>query len=542
LKGNGFGIAVTPGKEWFINYKNPERWIDNRVFRQEPKDSREIYTVYIEDPDFPNPAIEAADIDKVRYAQIGVNSFVGDVLGSVSTPSTIMAVYREKPAAPAAFAPLPDAPIQALTATPANVHGKSSFALRWGKSNSGVSYHVYRALDETLFRADNSLRPSRDRSIYEQFKHGHPNFDPADVDVIRNIPHEPDPRLIASHYAALDPGQLQILASLPDNQNAFTRISEEAIQEEDPLYQDRITEIPDPVRGSDYTPDPANILLYVDQTLNGQSSNHYFYALRSVDTNGLQSVLSLSTPPVEIPKTTAPPQPVITSISGGENQVTIKWAKNPGAAIVGYLLYRTQDKKNGKDWRRMEPVKAHEGDAYTVEVTELLPQKEFEFIDHTVLPRLPYCYGLVAVGLDDSGKQLRSRMSAVKNGQAYDLTPPEPPVWDEENSGWVYVDDNETIYELADDLSAASNPQPAVRLVWQMATVTHLTQIARQPVDGGLGTIILNFGNGATFGPNSQMLIDKEVDSRRTYIYKAKAKSSANLISASETGFEIVNF
>ncbi len=330
LKGKGFGIAVTPDKEFFINYKNPERWTDNRITHQEPKDSRDNYSVYIEDPDFPNPVIEATDVNKVRYAQIGVNSFVGDVLGSVSTASTIMAVYREKPAAPAVFAPLPDTPIQTLKATRANVHGKSSFALRWRKTNTGVTYHVFRALDETLFRVDNALRPIRNLTVYEQFKNNYSNFDPADVDVIEDIPYETDPKLIASHYAALDPGQLQILASLPDNVNAFTKINEEAIQEEDPLYEDRITEIPDPVRGPVYTPDPANILLYVDQTLNGQSSNRYFYAIKAVDTNGLQSVLSLSTPPVEIPKTAVPPEPVITSISGEKTGLRSSGRRIPG--------------------------------------------------------------------------------------------------------------------------------------------------------------------------------------------------------------------
>jgi hypothetical protein len=535
LRGKGFGIAVTSDMKFFINYKNPERWADNRISHQEPKDSRHNYTIYIEDPDFPNPAIEATDINKVRYAQIGVNSFIGDVLGSVSTPSTIMATYREKPAAPAAFAPLPDAPIQALKATPANVHGKSSFALRWGKTNMGVSYHIYRALDETLFRADNALRPSRDGAVYEQFKSNYPNFNPADVDVIENIPHETDPKLIASHYAALDPGQLQVLASLPDNANAFTKINEEAIQEDDPLYEDRITEIPDPVRGPAYTPDPANILLYVDQTLNGQSSNHYFYAIKSVDTNGLQSVLSLATPPVKVPKTAAPSQPVITFISGGENQITIKWAKNPGASISGYLLYRTQDKNKAKDRRRMELIKAHEGDAYIVEVAEPLPQKEFEFIDNTVLPRLPYYYGLVAVGLDDSGKQLRSRMSAVKSGQAYDLTPPEPPVWDEENSGWVYVDEHGTVYEWNTDLTGATNPQPAIRLVWLEDGRVSSILIARNDALSGFSAVIANWITGESLITGKRFHLDRLAVAGQGYAYSAKSKSNANMLSSGQS-------
>ena len=375
LEGKGFGIAVTPENKFHIDYKNPEHWTDNRVSHREPKHLREDYTVYIENPAFPNPVIEAADINKVRYAQIGVNSFIAAVLGSVSPPSTIMAIYRQPPAAPMAFAPLPDEPIQTLKATPANVHGKSSFALRWRKTNAGVTYHIFRALDETLFRVDNALRPRRSLTVYEQFKTNNPDFDAGDVDVVKNIPHETNPRLIGSHYTALTPGQLQILASLPDNENAFTKINEATIQEDDPFYDDRTTEIPDPVHGPAYIPDPANIFLYIDQTLNGQSSNYYFYAIKSVDTNGLQSILSLSTPPVEIPKTTAPPAPVITSISGGENQIRIKWAKNPGAEISGYMLYRTQDKTKAKDWRRMELIKAHEPDTYTVEVTAPLPRE-----------------------------------------------------------------------------------------------------------------------------------------------------------------------
>ena len=430
IKDKGFGVAVTPEKEFFINYKNPEQWTDNRIRHQEPKDTREEYTVYIEDPEFPNPLIEASDRNKVRYAQIGVNSYVGEVEGSVSSPATIMAIYREVPATPLAFMPSPEEPIQALKATPANVHGKSSFALRWGKANMGVTNHIFRALDETLFRVDNANRPTRSITNYEDFKTSFPDFDPADVDVLKNIPHESDPVLIGSHYTALTPGQLQILASLPDNENAFTRINEGAIEENDPLYADRITEIPDPVHGTAYTPDP-NTLLYVDETLNGQSSNHYFYAIRSVDTNGLQSAISLSTPPVAIPKTTSPPVPVITSISGGENQIIVKWAKNPGAAIAGYLLYRTQDIRKAGDWRRMELIKAHDTDVFTVAVNGNLPTKEFEYMDTSAVARQAYYYGVVAVGLSDEGKWLRSKISKARVGQGYDLTPPDPPIWDE---------------------------------------------------------------------------------------------------------------
>ena len=159
---------------------------------------------------------------------------------------------------------------------------------------------------------------------------------------------------------------------------------------------------------------------------------------------------------MECPKTTPPPAPVLTSVSGGENQINIKWAKNPGAAINGYLVYRTQEKKLASDWRRMELIKTSADDDFSVAVDGDLPRKEFEFIDSSVLPRQPYFYAVVAVGLSDEGKWLKSRPSSPKSGQAYDLTPPEPPVWGEENSGWVHVDDHGTIFEWTDDLSEVS--------------------------------------------------------------------------------------
>ncbi|MCF6154507.1 MAG: hypothetical protein E3K36_04480 [Candidatus Brocadia sp.] len=535
LKDKGFGIAVTAEKKFFIDYKNPEHWTDNRITHQEPKDLRADYTVYIEDPAFPNPAIEASDINKVRYAQIGVNSFIGDVLGSVSPPSTIMAIYRGTPAAPIAFAPLPDEPIQALKATPANVHGKSSFALRWQKEKTSVKHYVYRVLDDTLFVVDNKIRQTRSASVYDDFKANHPEFDPADVDVVKEISFESNPKLVAQNYAGLTPGQLQILASLPDNVNAFTELNGTPIDESDPAYEDRITEIPDPVRGATYTPDPANVLLYVDETLDGRGNNRYFYALRSVDTNGMQSVLSLATPPVEVPKTTPAPAPVITAVAGGENQITIRWAKNPGAEIAGYLLYRTQDNKKAKDWRRMEFIKANDTDTYTVEVTEPLPQKEFEFIDNTVLPRQPYYYGLVAVGLDDNGKQLKSRMSSTKSGQAYDLTPPEPPQWDEVNSGWVYVDDNGTVYEWGADLTEASNPQPAIRLVWMEDARVKSVLIARIGASSSFSAVIANWVSGGSFITGRRFHLDRLAGVSESYTYVGKSKSHAKLLSTSQT-------
>lgn len=517
----GFGVAVTSDKEFFINYKNHSQWTDTSVSHQEPKNLalksetnsssqpiyEEDYTIYIEDPKFPYPVITAADTNKVRYAQIGVNAFIDTVQGSVSFPSTIMAIYRGIPAAPPAFAPQPDEPIQALKAMRANVHGKSSFALRWNKTKLPVKHHVYRSLDETLFSADNKLRPTRAENIYTDFKTNHPDFDGADVDAVKAIVYEPNPKLVARRYSMLTPGQLQILASLPDNENAFTKINEATIDESDPLYEDRVTEIPDPINGAAYTPDPANVLLYVDSTLNGQSSNRYFYAVRSVDTNGLQSILSLATPPVEIPKTTPPPAPVITSVLGGENQIIIKWAKNPGININGYLLYRTQDIKDAGDWRKMELIKANESDLFTVAVNGSLPEKEFSFTDSSAVARLPYYYSAVAVGLNDEGKWLKSRMSKTKTGQAYDLTPPEPPVWE--------------VAEWFEDESGS-----AIHLIWHTVEESTYCVLQRRPLGGGVWHAVSPELSSSSSLVNFDF-IDRTVIPENAYDYRVLAIDAA---------------
>lgn len=277
------------------------------------------------------------------------------------------------------------------------------------------------------------------------------------------------------------------------------------------------------------------MLLYVDKTLSGQSSNRYFYAVRTADTNGLQSMLSVATPPVEIPKTTPPPAPVITAVLGGENQVIVKWAKNPGAKIAGYLLYRTQELKNLADWRKMELVKPNQTDLFTVAVNGTLPGKEFEFMDSSVVARQAYYYALVGIGLSDEGKWLRSRLSKAKIGQAYDQTPPEPPVWDEVSSGWVYVDDDGTVYEWNADISGAVNPVPAIRLVWLDDARVDAVLIARNSSLSTITAVIANWIYGEEGITGKRFFLDTAAIPGVTYTYSGTSKSAADLKSINQT-------
>lgn len=438
--------------------------------------------------------------------------------GSVSIPATIMAIYQDKPAVPAPAVTLPSyRDLDFLKATPADVYGKSTFALRWRKSGDRVQHFVFRAMDTTLFLVDNARRINGDLADYTPFSG--PKYDPSDVDAIRQLDHIANADAALVQYAGLTASQLFILANLAENGGAYTRLHSQPINEDDAEYQDQ---------------DP-NLLLYSDTTIDGRGTNRYFYRVNTTGANGLSSEFGESTLPVEAPSTTPPPRPVITAINGGENQITIKWAKQPGATIAGYLLYRTQDKRLSTDWRRMELIKTSETDNFTVPVNGALPQQGFEFVDTSVIPRQAYFYGVVAVGLSDTGKHLKSIISAAKTGQAYDLTPPDPPIWDENNSGWVHVDQDGVIHEWDADLTNVVDPRAAIRLVWLDDPKVNSVLAARSEALSGFGAIVMNWQPGETFDVGHRFFIDKGVSPERGYTYVGKSKSYSDLQSVRET-------
>ena len=453
----------------------------------------------------------------------------------MAAPASILAVYQEPPPPPA----LPIyTTIDALKATPADVHGKSTFHLRWPKSGDAVQHYVYRALDATLFAVDNARRAGGDTANYNRFIDE--GYDPADVDALTRIVHKQDPEVASSQYASLSPTQVYLLARLEENEAAFTRINRTPVGEDDAVHQDRDTAIPNPQTGSNYTPD-ANTLLYEDATLDGRSTNRYFYKTQTVGLNGLTSPLSAPTLPVECPLVTPAAQPVITSVAGGDKQVTISWANRQAPGLIGYLVYRTTEKRHASDWRRMELVLPADDAVFSV--TDLHAQAEttISYQDDSAVPTQLYYYTVIAVSETEAGKWLRSEPSVPKSGQAYDQTPPPPPAFDAASSAWVYVDDNDAIFEWDDDLAPAVNPQPAVRVVWAKEATSTLVQIARQPIGSYSGLVLLNFEEGESYDAGHQMLLDRDADVNAGYTYTAKSKSAAGLLSTEESELEILH-
>lgn len=477
----GVSISVLPDKAGFINYGVAANWhatdiLHHTEVRPIPTATTpkvdEGYTLYIPQPAFPQLALSLNDPS--RYGQVGVCASINGMEGATSTPASIMAIYQQAPPAPS----MPTYQEVALEkASPADVHAKSTYYVRWEKTGLEVVHYLYRAMDTSLFLEDNTRRAGGDTVDYVSLQNQ--GFPPADVTRISQITYEPNVNDALAQYVDLTPTQMYIIANIPENQAVYTRLHGEPIQENDPAYQDRITEIPDPGESPTYTP-ASDILMYADTTLNGRGNNVYFYKLKTTGLNGLESSFSPSSLPVICPKTTPPQRPVISSIMGGENQIIIRWAVQPNARVAGYLLYRTDVKANAADWRLTEVIKHNPSDEFSVICPADVPAY-YEFIDTTAAARKPYYYTLVAVGVDDEGRWLRSKEAVPSSGQAVNQTPPVPP--DITSLTWVRVDEQGSVYGFD---SPQPNTQVAVLVEWshQNANLQCLVQHQADYMDG----------------------------------------------------------
>lgn len=422
-KGDFFSIPISKRNEppagAFIDYRKPSNWKQELHTETVILPSKEQYEVIIH-----NPPLHPDQNNMVVYGQIGIGSINSEGEGSVSTPATVIAVYRERP------------PTQEIKdkegeyASPANYHGKSSFALRWNK-NPAVRYFVYRAMDETLFAVDaevrsiSKLNDSQADTLITDL--GLENY----ADKIKEKITSPNTigysdLLKETHKNVL----LKVLANLPGNEKAFAKLHEKVIHPDDPKYSNKLN-----FWESDSLIIDTNALMYMDDTLDGRANNLYFYRIRTANEIGTLGDFGPSTFPVYLPKVTPPIVPKITIIEGGDRKITIKWSPNLEPGIAGYLVYRTDSERFAQDVRRMMLLKNNPADNYSVNV---IPEPLF--IDQGVEGRKRYFYRVVAVAvINENGKQFENRSdpSIVVTGQAYQ-PPPDPPtmpligglVWD----------------------------------------------------------------------------------------------------------------
>jgi hypothetical protein len=503
--GGPCGLAIPQGHPLFADYGAAPAWAertfvvpyDERFEELTPGGDRQ-YDVFLPDPAWsqhPGLPLTTSSADPIAYAHVGVSAaddkkHTGDDAkwssgawggrigneGRVGGPATIFLVHRQPPDPPA----LPPFDGDRLWATKADYHSHSYFTYRW-LPQPGLKLHVLRAMDEGVFEADWANRPgwgtldpagdAADRALFP----AEARWDAAKLQAVAGELNAIRALKAASGttkeqalaaYRALGSDAVRVLAGLPGAEAAFAQLTIEALDPEDPANGDR--------RGPDspaaYTPSAA-LRAYVDE-LDGRSSNRWLYRALYVDAAQNRSGLSLATPPVWLPDVVPPRAPRITKVAAGERAITVSWASNREPDLAEYRVYRADEPEQARDVRLMtlvhtEPVAAGDPLARPAAVS---------FTDDPVPPLRNLTYRVTAV--DDSGNV--SEPSSPVAGRAYDLTAPDPPVW--ERVEWVQLDALGGEHPWTATPPSGETWRPAAALTWN-APEPAKALVQRKPPD-----------------------------------------------------------
>ena len=248
-------------------------------------------------------------------------------------------------------------------------------------------------------------------------------------------------------YDNLSVDALRVLAGLPGNERAFTQITIDPLDPDSSATKNQLG----PDNDESFVIDPT-LRAYV-ATLDGRSSNRYFFRAAYVDCANNLSALGLSSPPVHLPDVTPPRAPVFTTVTGGERQINLRWASNREADLAVYRVFRTNSKEDARDVRLMTLV-------HTESVIQNDPSSrpaEVTWTDDPVPGLVTYYYRVVAV--DDA--QNASLPTEPVAARAYDHSPPAPPKW--EKARWFKVDESGVAFPWN---QSGGQLTPGIELVW----------------------------------------------------------------------------
>lgn len=340
--------------------------------------------------------------------------------GSLGTPAKIFRVQRDRPPAP----PVPpDA--ERVHASPADYSSHSFYTYRWVPLPH-LHTHVFRAMDTSVFTADRALRPRPPLTAGDPSVFPDPAVEPrwdktkraqvsTELNGLNAFPHTPEGDVQAkAAYAALSNDSLRVLASLPGIEPAFSQITIVPLDGVDAATVNR----PGPDNPPDFVIDP-NLRIYID-TLDGRSSNRYFYRAAYVDGAHNRSALSGSGPPIWLPDVLPPRPPALTSVVGGERTIGLTWASNREADLVSYRVYRADAEADARDLRTMTLV----GTLPVLPGDPLDRPAAVSWTDNPVPALVNWWYAVVA--FDEAGNA--STPSRIVVGRAYDEALPIPPV------------------------------------------------------------------------------------------------------------------
>jgi hypothetical protein len=365
--------------------------------------------------------------------------------GRVGPPGKIFRVRRERPPVPS-LPPMPER----FFASRANANGLSFYTYRWRPLDRTLT-HVFRAIDDALFKVDWDQRPRTplaatnleffpSETVDARWNAAKRQQVATELNQLNNFAHDTTGTAQAlAYYRGLSADALRVLAGLLNNDSAFTRLTTSPLDPNDPANENR--------RGPDdpdnfQIGDPNNPLaspslrVFID-TLDGRAINRYFYRAAYADAaHNISKPLSLATPPVSPPKVVPPEAPLAQLALIAEGKIRLQWTASPAPDLARYLVYRATNEQAALDVRTMTLVARVAPTPQSTplpgeEVPSLVPGKPgwLEYANPAE-PGQTWFYRIVAV--DTSGNS--SEPSSVLTGRSY-KPPPEPPalavpVWD----------------------------------------------------------------------------------------------------------------
>lgn len=461
-----FNISLIENSAVYFDFSEPSNW-ESCITSQTVISGKVQYEAII----FPTPIVP--DINHlILYGQIGVTSKTDDGRESdVSLPASIVDVYRQAPP----IVPLVDMPGQ-FSSYP-DFNGKSSYPLRFPKNNN-ITYEVFRAMDEMLFLVDKNCRQyyfekniARVANVDDFVsKLGLTAYKSEIVNTII-IPSTVDYTALKnhSHKNAL----LKALANLPGNEEAFVRINSFDVKPEDNNHKNRKCYF----EPESTVIDPC-MLLYLDDTLKGNTNNVYFYRIRTKSGTMVTSEYSIATYPIYVRKTHIDATPVMESMSASDGSICLSWSRVTADGLKGYEVYRTDDPESASDIRQMDKL---------MQLTGAILTDPPGMEDSSVIPYKSYYYRVVAFAeVDENGakRTIKSHPSEAVCCKTY-KAPPLVAVW--RSARWQETAGQKQIslswdHPQAGSVSFLLEKKSAADLFWkQLGDWTNVTQLTDTP-------------------------------------------------------------
>lgn len=543
-----FRIYFHPGADLPSDHEQAIKWQDryyvvgyNDNVTVDSLTGDRAYEIFLPPPTAPNPIslpLNPSLAEPVVYAHIGVSaaddkthtsdprttgnwSNLSGNEGYVGPPSKIYRVLRTPPPPPEdIFAG------ERFYASPADYHDRSFFTYRW-QPQTDLNLHVFRAMDDGVFKADWASRPPAPPLSESQLEFFPAEWNQAtrqsiadELNQLNSFVELADGfQQAMAYYRQLSDGALRVLAGLPSSENAFVQLTINPLKPDDAGNANKLG----PDNAADLVLD-QNQRAFID-TLDGRSTNRYFYRVAFVDNGHNLGPLGPSSPPVYLPNIVAPRAPVITKVLGGDREITIKWASNREPDLAGYRIYRTEVEERARDVRLMDMV------ATITQADVDLSLANVEWTDNdNLIGGHKYSYRLTACDTSYNESTPTRPVTAV----VVDTRVPPAPIWTGQT--WLLQRTGEkTFIEWPADGVVPADHTPVLRLEWKSETPEPLFAVTRAYAEASTWAEPSN----ATLQPDPTdnrrfILLDFDADPTTETAYRLKVRSASGVWSTEE--------